>query len=227
MSNITLNPTAVVQMDQTPAAPQPQLSTQQITAQLNATHISETNQPPQVPSFASTFAQPPTAVPTFATSFAPPVPQPVAQPVPQPMSLPPPINTAQYFPTMPQQMGQTSSISEQALQHPPPINLFNPSQTQAGISPNQINLQMPPATNFLQQFKLQENQTTLPAFNPDLLNSNPNQIVQNLVQQTISNHFQQLLQQQNLSHDGHGHLHDHGHGHSHSEGGCTGHGHSH
>jgi hypothetical protein len=62
---------------------------------------------------------------------------------------------------------------------------------------------------------------------------NSNQMVQNLVQQTISNHFQQQQQGQTGMHFNtdvpsfsHGHSHSHGsHGHSHDDG--LNHGHSH
>ncbi|CAF0748167.1 unnamed protein product [Brachionus calyciflorus] len=225
MSNITLNPTTTtttaIPMDQTqtPVPQQNLIGTQQLTNQLNNTHISDVNPPAPVPTFASTFSQQTT--PNLTTQM----PQ-----VPLIANNPPPATTSQYFTGLPQQ--QNLQLSEQALQ-PPSISLFNPStQTPVSISPNQ---QVQPPVNFLQQFKLLETQQNVPAaFNPDLLNSNPNQIVQNLVQQTISNHFQQQ-QLHNLNHghghshddhSGHGHSHDHGaHGHSHD--GCGGHGHSH
>jgi len=62
-------------------------------------------------------------------------------------------------------------------------------------------------------------------FNPG---QSSNQIIQNLVQQTISNHFNQQQQQSQevVQHEnGHGHSHDHSaHGHSHDH---SAHGHSH
>ncbi len=101
---------------------------------------------------------------------------------------------------------------------------------QYSLSGSQPPLQQPsPFTNYFQQ-----PQTST--------NTNPNQMVQSLVQGVISNHLLQQQQQQPTidpaftfssiygqdqhhghSHDGHGHSHD-GHGHSHDS---HGHGHSH
>jgi hypothetical protein len=132
---------------------------------------------------------------------------------------------------------------------PQPFNPFIPNNLTASpqssapvsapsISTNSQAFQQPQA-NFLSQFKL-ENKEPVPAPSAPASDFNTNTMVQSLVQQTISNHFLQQQQQQQVnlsnyfqqqqahghSHDGHsndGHSHDHDHhGHSHDH-----HGHSH
>lgn len=151
---------------------------------------------------------------------------------------------------LPQQFNQVPSSTAQYFQPPQQPSHHN---TASPIPANISFTPLPLQNSFLQQFKIDsnsniDNNNTQPPTQPLApppktnqiemnTNGNTNQMVHSLVQQTISNHFnqQQLQQQQNvnLGPQDHGHSHDHGahghspcdhddHGHSHGD-----HGHSH
>jgi hypothetical protein len=139
--------------------------------------------------------------------------------------LPTTVNPSQFtlppLPTLP----QTSSYFSNPASIP--TGTTTTTSNAAAVNLNLLNQSvLPPTTapNFLQQFSQYPNSSG----NTGIGLQNQNQMIQSLVQQTISNHYQQQQQQQypSFDHDhGHGHSHDHsGHGHSHDH---SGHGHSH
>lgn len=217
ISNVNLNPLP-------PANTPTQAPTQQLLVNNQAAPMSLQSPP---------VAQMENSNVTFASTFA-------APPAPLPFSPP----------QVPQAHPPLYNISQ------PPV-AFNPVQPPVNTTAHLFGANPPlnfptslqPPTNLMTQLNLNETQLTKPqqpSPSPqpaDLAAGSSNPIVQSLVQQTISNHFQQqqLQQQQQQfqqqmqnfqyhghSHDdqGHGHSHDNygGHGHSHD---CDGHGHSH
>ncbi|RNA36290.1 Golgi reassembly-stacking 2-like [Brachionus plicatilis] len=199
--NITLNPNVTAESS-------PSTEAEQLEKQLEKTHLAEPeNHSTQVPN--ENVVESPSSNPTFASTFG-------TVNMNSEVNLPAPININQYFPNMSPQAEQTALPNK------------NPTVANTNLT-NQENVQVQPPINFLQHFKLpeqKENVPNLPPFNPELLSGNSNQIVQNLVQQTISNHFQQQMQQHNFNQTGASTPTNVQHGHSH-EGGCSGHGHSH
>ena len=208
-------------------------------AQADSANVQPQQISPQAPSYASLFAPP-------AQSFKPAEPnvthqaeqQPLlqpSQPVPQPLQMPTLFNPQQMV--QPQVQVPANYMPPNSLQSnfaAPP--LFMPNLQLYSLPQSSDNLTKPsdqpqnPASYFQPP----------PMFNfPMNPNTSQNQMVQSLVQQTISNHFQQQQQQNNLlssfdhspgshghgSGGDHGHSHDHGdHGHSH---GAHGHSHEH
>ena len=208
-------------------------------------------------SLPPTNTNPTTFASTFAYSNQPPTfnQQHLTHPPQQPV-------LAQQYTQLPSQppMQQTNLPTTANLfkntQPPPATNSSITSSIPANISFTPL---PPPSglgqSNFLQQFKLESNLSNL-NLNSNLPNpgvvggavaastdlnatANTNQMVHSLVQQTISNHFnqQQLQQQQqklfdptqlhdNTSHHGHSHD-DHGHSHGDHEHSHGDHGHSH
>lgn len=196
--------------------------------------------------------------------------QPSQNPLPPLPSLfgnnPPPTSNSilaqpQQPPQQPPQQLQEAPKPQEILPTPEiqQTTLFNPSLQQT-LPPQQSNIFNPALQQQQQQAVMSEAfqpstqntniqnyfQPTPPQTTPFMMNtnSNSNQMVQNLVQQTISNHFnnQQQTQPTNFpmpmpsdnnsqahdhphDHSAHGHSHDHSeHGHSHDH---SGHGHSH
>lgn len=201
--NITLNPSVVTDPDPSVATVSDlSAETEKLENQFQKTSLTESENSLQLPN--GNQVQTIGLNPTFASTFG-------SAKINTEESVSGP-NINQYF------QKESAQQSEQET---------TPNQNAALINTNLNNIpnfQVQPPINFLQHFKIPDqsaNVSNLPPFNPDLLSGNSNQIVQNLVQQTISNHFQQQLQQtfeQPKTNTGHGHSHD---------GGCSGHGHSH
>ncbi len=115
---------------------------------------------------------------------------------------------ANKLPPLPSLFGPNTNIQT------PFTPAFQPQQPQ---QPTQSQ-----GTDFSKYFQPATDTTTPTLFDPS---QSSNQMIQNLVQQTISNHFSQQQNQSGAFNDAHGHSHDHSaHGHSHDS---SDHGHSH